>query len=472
MTALVRRVLAPLGRWLLEQRWGIAAFVAALVVRLHWNLEVHPPADYIYSDMNGYLQRANTIFAEGWSPREYNAFYPYGTHVFLFALQAVFGREAYPAMASVYAVLGAGIVWMSHALACRVSRHRWVPGALALVLVFYYPLISLGGYFLSEIPFSFCLVASTLFLLRVVDRGRRLDALVLGVFVALAFTLRPQVMLSVAFVGLFWLVARRHLPRLTVRHFAIAMIPVLAIMAFSSWRLHHHTGRYGLISENGSFNRVFGRCHNNKIVALPDQPGRSRTSFGPPPFIQLAHRQEVLPDQWPRLDPALELEFEYRGYIGDAEIHRAYIQRCIEATGWRGQVDYALVHVALLVRYNVMWPDSGRPQWRALARAWNGWFHHLFAIPALFALITIARPRSHPRLALVSLHAVAVVVLAVLYFGDVRFRAPYDPIIMLMALEVHAIVLAWLLRGARRLRNRGNNRRVEAVGGPPPGDPS
>jgi hypothetical protein len=467
MSGRVQQAFAAVGRWLLDQRWGIATFIAALIVRLHWNLEVHPPADYIYSDMNGYLVRAGTIFAEGWAPREYNAFYPYGTHVFLYALQVVLGREAYPAMASVYALLGAGIVWMSYAMACRVSRSRWVPPALALTLVFYYPLISLGGYFLSEIPFSFCVVASTLFLLRVVDHGRRLDAAAMGVFVALGFTLRPQIMLSVALVGLFWIVARRHLPKLRLQHFAIAMIPVLAIMAFSSWRLHHHTGRHGLISENGTFNQVFGRCHNNKIVALPDEPGRSRTSFGPPPFIQLAHRQQARPDSWPGLDPALDLEIEYRGYIGDKKIHAAYIGRCIQTTGWLGQIEYAVVHVVLLVRYNTMWPDSGRPQWRALARRWGVWFESLFALPALLALVAIARPATRARLGLVGLHVIAVVILAALYFGDVRFRAPYDPIILLMALEVHAMVLAWLFGALRRLRNRGKNQRVEEVGGPP-----
>lgn len=463
----LHRALAAVGRWLLDQRWGLAAFIAAFCVRLHWNLEVHPPGDFIYSDMNGYLQRAGTIFDEGWAPREYNAFYPYGTHVFLYALQAVLGRGNYPAMATVYALLGAGIVWLSYAVARRVSRHRWVPTALALVLIVYYPLISLGGYFLSEIPFSFCVIASTLFLLRVVDDGRRSDALAMGVMVALGFTLRPQIMLSVALVGLFWIVARRHLPKLRLPHFAIAIIPVLAIMVFSAWRLHHHTGRHGLISENGSFNQVFGRCHNTTIVAHPDQPWRGRTSFGPPPLIQLAHRQSALPDAWPGLDPALGLEFEYTGYIGDEEIHRDYIRRCVEATGWRGQLQYGVVNAVLLVRYNVMWPDSGRPHWRNVARRWGLWHWRVIALPALVGLFAVFRPRTRARLALVSLHAWSLVILAVSYFGDVRFRAPYDPFIALMALEVYAMVLTWPLLLLRRLRNRGNKARVESVGGRP-----
>lgn len=463
MTARISTTLAVVGRWLLSERWGIATFVAALVVRLHWNLEVHPPGDYIYSDMRGYMLRADTIFDEGWAPREYNAFYPYGTHVFLYLLQLVFGRGHHVAMAAVYALLGAGIVWMSYALARRVSRHRWVPPVVALVLIPYYPLISLGGYFLSEIPFSFCLLASTLFLLRVVDHARWIDALAMGVMVALGFTLRPQIMLSVAFVGGFWLFARRHVPELRLGHLLIALLPIAVTMAFSAWRLHHHTGRHGLISENGRFNQVFGRCHNKKIVALPDQPWRRRTSFGPPPLIQLSHRDRAKPESWPRLDPATGQEFEYRGYIGDDEILGTYIRKCVEATGWSKQVEYSVVNVVLLWRYNVMWPDSGKSQWQAVSRRWGRMHADVIAVPALVALLSVFRPRRFARLGLVSLHVWGLITLAALYLGGVRFRAPYDPLLVLMAVEVCAIVLAWLWARIRRERNPGNNRGVEEV---------
>ena len=86
---------------------------------------------------------------------------------------------------------------------------------------------------------------------------------------------------------------------------AIIFVPLLLIAGFSAYRLHHHTGRMGLISENGKFNQVFGRCHNNKIKALPDTPSRRITSFGPPPLIQLEKREAKMPGAWPGLDPTL-----------------------------------------------------------------------------------------------------------------------------------------------------------------------
>ena len=47
---------------------------------------------------------------------------------------------------------------------------------VGLILVFYYPLLSLGGYILSEIPASLCMTTATLLLLRLADEGRARDA--------------------------------------------------------------------------------------------------------------------------------------------------------------------------------------------------------------------------------------------------------------------------------------------------------
>ncbi len=57
----------------LRYRRELAAFtLAALAVRLWWNLAVHPPLSYAYSDMGGYLERAQTSIdvpdqPRGWS---------------------------------------------------------------------------------------------------------------------------------------------------------------------------------------------------------------------------------------------------------------------------------------------------------------------------------------------------------------------------------------------------------------------
>jgi hypothetical protein len=501
--------LQALGRALWEHRWLWFLMIAALVVRLHWNLRVHPIEDYVYSDMRGYMRRAAGLFDVWWAPSEYDGFYPYGTHVFIYLVQAVLGHgpDDYRTLDIAYAVVGTLIVGFGYLLARRVSRHRLVPPLVGLVLVAYYPLISLGGYALSEVPFSLCLVSSTFFLVRMAQDGRKRDAWAAGTLAALGMVIRPQMLASIGLLGLFWLVARKRMPKLRLAVMLHALLPLVLVMGFSAWRLHYHTGRYGLISENGKFNQVFGRCHNNKIFALPDSPKRRRTSFGPPPLIQLAKREAKMPDAWPGLDPALEVEITYTGYIGDSKILGGIIDQCVAKTGWVKQVEYSLVNVLLLWRYNVMWPDSGKPEWRDYARKWGIIHSTGLAVPALVAVVVVLFPLRlagslwslllrivpanvrrtagrgwswlrrmvvgnvrlpdspygrAPALAFVALHLVGLIAVAASIFGDTRLRTPYDPVILILAAEAYATAV-WFL-AARFMRNRGAPGPTQAVG--------
>ncbi len=453
------RWLARLGRWFEDNAVLLVFVFAALAIRLHWNLEVHPPGDYIYSDMNGYVRRADGIYDLWqrehtlWRPNEYNGFYPYGTHVLLAGMMFLFGKTNYVAMGVVYACFGALVVGYGYALARRVSRYRIVPFAVGAVLVGYYPHISLGGYFLSEIPFALCLTAGTFHLVRMIDEGTTFDAWAAGIWVALGTTLRPQILLSVALVGVFFLVWRKQMPKARWRLWLQMCLPLVAVLAFSSWRLHYHTQRIGLVSENGKFNQVFGRCHNKKITALPDRPPRRRTSFGPPPLIQLAKRAQRNPGEWPQLEPALEEDFEYRGYIGDEKILGDFIARCVQKTGYLKQAEYSLVNVFLLWRYNVMWPDSGKAAWQEHARRWGLFVANVLAIPALITLITVAWRRFW-KLGLLALHLWAVTIVAIFYFGDQRIRSVYDAVIVVLAFEAYAIGAATVWKVLKWARTR------------------
>lgn len=439
--------------WLVRNRWLIVCVLAALAVRLHWNLLVHPLGDYITSDMRGYVSRADQMLDKFGKPIEYHAFFPYGTHFMLALLKLVFGRENYAAIGAVYALLGAVIVGYGVRIAERVSSRRWVPPALGLLLVFYYPLISLGGYTLSEVPFGAFLLMSTLALLRLVQEGRARDAWLAGLWAAVAAMFRPQILLSIAVFGVVWLVMRRHLPNVRFKHLLVAGVPLAAMLVFSSARLYHHTGRLGLVSENGRFNQLFGRCHNKKAVATPEDPSRGRIRFGPPPLIQLEKRARTAPDSWVQLDPALSAEISYTGYIADEAPLRELMRKCIAKTGWIGQARYAAVNTIMLWAYNTPWPDSGRDMWRRTASAWQGLYTAVVAVPALLTLLTCFWRRTVTRHGVLALHIWAILVTAAIYFGDTRLRAPYDPMLLLLALETYLLVGSLVVSQVRaRLR--------------------
>lgn len=435
--------------WLTKHRWLIVITIAALVVRLHWNLDVHPIGDYIGSDMKGYDTRADQLLADPFKSREYHAFFPYGTHVLVAIIKFVFGKGNYPAIATVYAILGALVVSFSYVIAQKVSRRRWVPPLVGLLLVFYYPLISLGGYMLSEVPMATFLTLSTIYLLRLIEAGKRRDAWLAGVMVAIAAIIRPQVLVSVAFFGIAWIFFRKSaLAKVQWRHLVYAGLPIIAVLAFSAVRFTHHTGRVGLVSENGTFNQVFGHCHAKMITAK----GKSVIKFGPPPLIQLEKRAQKQPDAFVKLYPAISPELEFKGYIADEGKLKELLRQCWANVGLSGQIRYTVINVILLVAHNTMWPDSGRGQWRETAKSW-GKAHLILLTPfCVIGLFSVFRRRTVGRHGVLAIHIWALIVTAALYFGDTRLRCPYDPFILILAVEVYAGAGALVLAGIRRLR--------------------
>jgi hypothetical protein len=444
-------------RWIVQERWLLAVLVAALVVRLHWNLVVHPLGDYVYSDMNGYVSRADRMLDVGLRAHEYSSFFPYGTHWLVAGIAWSFGKGNFVAVGIVYALLGALTVAFAFAATRRASAFPWVAPAVGLVGVFYYPHLSLGGYVLSEVPFGFFLMGAVLCSLRLVDHGRHLDAWLMGLCAALGTTVRPQLMVSAALLGLFWLVWRKRLPKLRLVHLLESAVPVVIVLALSAALLHHNTGRLGLVSENGSFNLVFGRCHASKIRTTPDGEGHGRVHFRPPSFLQVknheaaAKKKGVPPTV--ALEPALEDELTYAGYIGDKEKHMEYVRECVRRTGPWGQVRYGVVNASLLWRHNVPWPDSGRSQWRPISKWWTNVHRDGLAIPALLGLVVLGFRRT-VRQGLLAVHLLALLVVSAIYFGEIRIRTPYDYVIMALAFEAYSFALWLLWRGGKWLRAR------------------
>ncbi|MEX1364446.1 MAG: phospholipid carrier-dependent glycosyltransferase [Nannocystaceae bacterium] len=455
-----RAALAAISR----ERWLLLVMLGALIVRLHWNLRVHPLGDYVYSDMNGYVGRANHLLEHGLAPHEYSSFFPYGTHWIVAGMKWAFGAENYDAIGVLYALFGACTVGFAYACARRASAFPWVAPAVGLLGIFYYPHFSLGGYILSEVPFSFFVMGAVLFSLRLADHGRHRDAWGMGVFAAIGMVVRPQMLVSAAFLGVLWLARRKSLPKIRLVHLLQSFVPVVLMLVASSALLRHNTGRSGLISENGSFNLVFGRCHNSKIMSTPDGKGHGRVHFRPPSFLQVRNHEARSEKKGipPRvaLEPALGDELSYPGYIGDRDKHMEFVRTCIDKTGPRKQLEYSVLNATMLWRHNVPWPDSGRSQWRSISRWWTQWHRNLLSVPALLGLGFLFGGRRFIKQALLAVHLLALVVVAAIYFGSIRIRSPYDFIIITLAFEIYGFGLVLLWKGGRalwqRARGRGN----------------
>jgi hypothetical protein len=459
--------------------WTAVLVGAALLIRVHWNLSVHPIWLYDYSDMAGYRGRADLAVDKPFATGRYQAFYPFFTHWLLAIPKWMFGKDAGWAVGVWWAVIGSSTVFFSHRLALRVLSRPWQAHLVGAVLVAYYPLISQSGYTLSEAPTAALLTASCWLLARVLDEGSSRDAFLLGLVLGLGAWTRPQLLLGPVLFFPVWLLARDAFPRLTWTMLATIAGPLLLCLAFSAWRYTTLTGHFGLISENGPLNLVFGRCHVKGVTTLPYGEAKRGARFAPPPLIQLETWSGKYPDSWMQLDPVFGddaspipgipafgidkgvcknckvegAELQYAGYIGDGKIQRRIVSECIQRGGWGRQIRYSLTHLVQLWDYNDVWPDSASPyprakdpewRWRKISQRWKI-LHNLFVlVPSLLGLVFYVRARRRPHLAALAAVVLSMMVTGALVFGDIRLRTPYDPLLLILACEVWVLAVSWL----------------------------
>jgi 4-amino-4-deoxy-L-arabinose transferase-like glycosyltransferase len=144
-------------RW---DRIALASVLAGVIVRIIWGLVIHPPLDYLYSDMGAYVERAQRL-ATGAGLQRSDALFPPGTHILLAAPMTLLGTEQ-------AGLWGGALLWcaLSAAIpffAWRLARLLLTPAAAALtaLLCAFWPLyITYGGYFTSETPSLAFLLAS------------------------------------------------------------------------------------------------------------------------------------------------------------------------------------------------------------------------------------------------------------------------------------------------------------------------
>lgn len=405
--------------------------LVALVLRLVWNLAIHPPGEFITSDMRSYWGQSSSMLNFPYRKEGSAIFFPYGTATLLTAVRYVFGAENHVALGIAYACLGTLLVPLVYYLAERLTKAPLLPRIAAIIACFYYPWISLGGYYLSELPFAVCVTAAALCSLRLVDRGRGWDAFIFGAAVAIGLTIRPQIILSIPLMLVVWAFRRRAWRGLTAGNWIRLALPIMVVAGISMARFHHHTGRWGFVSGNSPLNYAFGRCHALVIEArLPNY----YSAFTPPPMGYLEKRNKRLPDSFVRLDPAFGTKVSVRGTMWNPAPFEQLAQKCVEKTGpWR-QVRYAIVHVIMLWGFNNLWPDSATDTLRYVMLGALS-LHNVFLLPPLIVMLAASFRRRFARHALLSLHIAALVAVAVVYFGDVRYRAPYDGIIIALGLD-------------------------------------
>jgi len=255
---------------------GIAAcgaIIAGAALRVVWAWAIHPPEEYVTSDMQGYVDRAIKL-ALGQELVQGDAFYPPGTHMLLAPVLSLAGTDATGLKAG--AIVWASLSALTPLFAWRLGRLLLNPAAAALtaVLTALYPLfIFYSGYFLSETPsLTFLLGALWLGYATTGAEGRAavIRAAGCGAFGAAAVANRPQFVLNILIVAVPILVSSR-----------VRWRPALALVASGAvilaGALAHNwiaTGGPTGISENGGLNFFQSHCDVHLVRAgSPEREG-------------------------------------------------------------------------------------------------------------------------------------------------------------------------------------------------------
>ena len=454
-------VSGPVSGLVPDRRWLLTLTVLALLTRLLWVLVIHPPGNYVFSDMGMYVKRATDLAVNG--PRDGVrdlAWQAYGTHFLLALPFKLFGAGApFRAAAVLWGLLGAAAVPLTYLLACRVLPTARLAKTAGVAALLWYPNLSTTGFFLSETPFLCMQLLAVYWLVQVLQTGAR--AWPAGLAAALTFMLRPQSALFFALVFGLWLVNARRLPWVRVKQLLGVAVPLLLALGFSVWRYHSHTGRWDGIAENANMNLTAGRCHNIVTQAfrskadLKKSEKKNNTNDGRrvslPGYRTL---KQTFPDGHPLgLNPAMGSDtIRFVGYIGDPWIHRSLREECYRRTGVLGQLQYSLVNLSLQWFIARQWPDNSKNHqyFLPVAEVYRYLFIVVVLLPSLVGVgLGLARWRRAPAATLLALCLLTSMILAAVFFGDVRLRTPYDPYALILALlAIHWASERWRARKA------------------------
>jgi hypothetical protein len=424
----------------------IGVFALAFAVRLAWALRVQSPLTAVFSDMGGYVERAQWLIA-GTTPTDPGAvvFYPWGAHCFIGLELALFGRNAPVAIAVVHAIVGAVPAACVVPLTLRLLPSLAAAAAAGAIVALWQPQVVYVGFFLSEIWFSAAIALQALLSARRAKRGR---SLAVGLLSATAFVVRPQFLLT-------WLVdtaahVASRFRRRGAREAGVVLawlgVPMVLALAMSSARLHHLSGHWGLISDNANLNRLFADTDVCRVESTFVSATGKR--FG----------MHFAPPAKPPCDEADVVRFD--GYIGDARILDAIRRGRLRGVSWTDRLLRAGSNVALLVVKNQLFPENGYTESRFRTDLQRGFASALLYgfLPLSVVGLVLGRPDRLKLLALANFAAVAVA--AARYYGEARYRVPYDPFVILFA-----VVGAYEL-GTRGLAFARNVSRSHGLVGP------
>jgi hypothetical protein len=287
-----------------------------------------------------------------------------------------------------------------------------------VLVALWHPQLVYAGYFLSEPWFAAALALHAVLATRASERRAALFGI--GMVSALAFVIRPQFLLTwmLETGDRLWARFRRGGAAPALRVLGWLASPVVLAVAISSVRLHRLSGQWGLISENANVGRFFADTDACEVRASWVPPGGSSVNYWfSPPSRPVRKPSDVV---------------EYEGYIADPDILRSIARKRMRGATLRQRIARHAGNIALLAARNRPWPESTATEpWRKALHEWFAAATLFVALPLCWLGIVLA-PKNRTTL-VVAANLVTPIFVAAFYFGEARYRVPYDSFVLLLA---------------------------------------
>lgn len=294
-------------------------FVLALLVRLWFVLEVHPPGQYIMSDMalyDGIAERLRT----GASTAS-DTFLPVGYPAMLALFHAI--GASYVAVGVAHAILGSLTASLAYALAWTSTKSKHVAVLAGAIVALHPILIFYCGFLLTETLFAALLAAFAFAFARALERPKIARFVVAGLFFGLATIVRSNMLACAITIGIALVPILTRSAR--VRKGALAMgAMALAVVAIPCARNTMLLGHLAGPSTNGGVNFFLGHAPYSGVIFHEGDPiggtsvAYNRAHFSQP-FVTDLHAydssaffslglRELAHHPWRLLDPGPLLE--------------------------------------------------------------------------------------------------------------------------------------------------------------------
>jgi 4-amino-4-deoxy-L-arabinose transferase-like glycosyltransferase len=326
-------------------------------------------------------------------------------------------------------LLSMGILQLVWLIARSLYGNRTAVIAL-LLTAFYLPLIHYAGLFLSENPFTFCLLLSFWLLLKSIDsRDARqawafglLCGLSTGLAAAFKATILLPALLTAAVYGIHAL--RNRLASAAVPLIAAAIGAAVMFVPLASRCTRLAEGHSCLVSTNGPMNILMGHFGEKAGFYWHDHRRNLEYSFTSPGATLRHYAGRV------------DLEFGAYDAAANLDLARRWI-----AQHPREAILLSLRNLGDLFSSRTVWPSARIRGVDAVAGALLG-FQILVLLPALTLLVLRAkamirfRPAALPE-CLLLMPVLGLCATVFMTITEVRFRVPFDAFLIILAARAY-----------------------------------